>query len=93
MDQVPGAPAWLKVVFALGAPTAIALFLVWRLADGVEAQNRDILAGVRAMQVAVQSHGEESSTALRDLNRELSRMLSAICVRVSQNERERAGCQ
>lgn len=94
-DPLSGMPWWVKAVFILGAPTCIALFLVWTvtgtLAQNV-ATNGDRLS---TLQTTTERHDDRVRAQFDDLKRASetqTRILRSICQSVAKNDLQREKC-
>lgn len=87
-NGVSGLPQWARVIALVGVPSAIALFLVYSLADfattGVAELHRQMDAHA---QVMVQ-HDVESKRGAEAMTRVLFR----ICLNTSKTDDERSRC-
>lgn len=69
---------WLTIVFKLGVPSAIAVYLVWQLASGIPAIARTLDA-----HVAEYRSGQSATQAL----------LYAICLNTARSDDAKALCE
>lgn len=91
-------PPWLAAILRLGAVSAIALFLVWRLTTGIE----DRLKGVETsldlhMRIEVEQSGESAKLIemIQEHRRDVSEIRQEVrqtCMNTARNDEQRAAC-
>ena len=91
-------PPWLAAILRLGAVSAIALFLVWRLTTGIE----DRLKGVETsldlhMRIEVEQSGETAKMIemIQEHRRDVAEMRQQVrqgCMNAARNDEQRAAC-
>ncbi|HOG29224.1 MAG TPA: hypothetical protein PLT35_08080 [Vicinamibacterales bacterium] len=94
-DPLAGLPWWVRAVFLVGVPSAIALGLVWsdraQLAEQIHTNGvllRQIDADARAHDARVVLRFQELSTATSETNR----ILTASCVNAAKTAEARERC-
>lgn len=83
-DPTSGYPWWVGAIYKVGVPTAIAVYLVWFLANRV--QNN-----LEAVTSVVTQHMQDQRVETESHRKELQ-ILRAICVQGAKNVIERNAC-
>jgi hypothetical protein len=77
-------PWWIQVIYKVGIPSAIAIFLIWALVTRIDVEILEIRENLRL-------HAVDSSYIIKNTNN-LQQILQRICVNTSETNEERNAC-
>jgi hypothetical protein len=94
-NALAGAPVWLRATVLLGAPTLIALGLVYWITIGADTRLMRIDDTVQAVEAFEVTHDDRVRTSFQRLETkqdESLRVLTALCVNAAKDEAARNRC-
>lgn len=89
--QVSDAPWWIRLVYMIGVPSTIALFLVWILAGTTTTSLREISSTLNNMRENLVLHSADTAYTAKRIDR-IEQLLQQICVNTASNSSTRAAC-
>ena len=87
----PDMPWWVRVIYVVGIPSAICIFLIWYVT--IQMTNQITALVVNQQQIAdlVRTHAVDSSYIIKETT-QTRIILQQICANTATNNKERALC-
>ena len=86
-----GSPWWVRAIYQIGVPSAIALYLVWTITATLNTHVRDLQDTNSLLKIHIETTQVIERTH-QESERSMQRILRAICVNGARTAPDRAGC-